>query len=134
MIDYHITELKENEIFVFGSNLSGMHRSAAANDAMKFGAQWGNPVGLQGKTYAIPTKTLFYKETLPLKEISKYVLEFIEFTKAHKDLTFLVTEVGCGLAGLTPTQVAPFFKGALECENIELPKRFLEVLLRGVDE
>ncbi len=129
MIDYHITELKDNEIFVFGSNLSGMHRSAAANDAMGFGAIWGNPKGLQGQTYAIPTKTLFYKETLPLNEIEGYVSEFIEFTKGNPHLTFLVTEVGCGLAGLTPTQVAPFFRDALDCENIELPKRFLQVLI-----
>jgi len=122
-----ITELKDNEIFVFGSNLLGYHGAGAAKTALGFGAEYGNPIGLQGKTYAIPTKSKLIR-TLPLENISKYISEFIEFANNNKHLKFLVTEIGCGLAGLTPQQIAPLFKEALNCENIKLPKRFIEIL------
>jgi hypothetical protein len=123
-----IKELKENEIFVFGSNLSGIHGKGAAKFALKFGAEYGNPVGPQGQTYAIPTKNERIK-TLPLLKIEKYVKDFIEFAISNEDKIFLVTEIGCGLAGYNPSDIAPLFSMAVYVNNIHLPKSFWEVLL-----
>ena len=120
----NITELLPHQVFVFGSNLSGIHGGGAARTAIKWGAEWGNPVGLQGQTYAIPTKSKGIARTLTIDEIRPFVDEFIQFAKDHPELEFLVTEIGCGLAGLTPEEVRPLFVNALPVENIALPKRF----------
>lgn len=120
----HITYLVEREIFVFGSNEGGRHGRGAAKAALGFGAIYGQAEGLQGKTYAIPTVDRTVTRTLAINEIKPYVDRFIIFAKEHPDLTFLVTEIGCGLAGLKPKQVAPLFKDAVEVSNIYLPERF----------
>lgn len=120
----NIVQLKENEIFVFGSNEAGKHGKGAAKLALTWGAIYGEPEGLQGKTYAIPTKDKNIRFTLNISEIIIYVDRFIEFTKNHPELTFLVTEIGCGLAGLKPEQVAPLFIEAKDIENVWLPVRF----------
>lgn len=118
-----ITELKDNEIFVFGSNLEGRHGGGAALLAYrKWGAVWGQGIGLQGQCYGIPTM-----HGGPEK-IKPYVDEFIEFARNHKDLNFLVTEIGCGIAGFSPEDIAPLFAEAIDVENIYLPKRFVEVI------
>lgn len=118
-----ITELKDNEIFVFGSNLEGRHGGGAALLAYrKWGAVWGQGVGLQGQCYGIPTM-----HGGPEK-IKPYVDEFIEFARNHKELKFLVTEIGCGIAGFSPEDIAPLFAEAIDVENIYLPKRFVEVI------
>lgn len=119
-----ILELKDKEVFVFGSNEGGFHGKGAAKQAMTWGAVWRQAEGLQGRTYGIPTKDKAIKRTLTIGEIKPYVDRFIAFAKTREDLTFLVTEVGCGLAGLKPKDVAPLFKDAIEVENIHLPKRF----------
>jgi hypothetical protein len=117
-----ISELKPNEIFVFGSNLQGAHGGGAAWLAYdKFGAIWGQGVGLQGQSYGIPTMQG------GVETIEPYVTEFIRFAKAHPELTFLVTRIGCGIAGFTPEQIAPLFYDALEVENILLPEDFVRV-------
>ena len=119
-----IEQLAENEIFVFGSNLAGMHGGGAARLArIRWGAVMGQGVGLQGRTYAIPTM-----QGGP-ETIKPYVDEFIAFAKAHPELRFLVTEIGCGIAGFTPSQIAPLFAGAADVPNILLPARFWDVLL-----
>ena len=119
-----IEQLAENEIFVFGSNLAGMHGGGAARLArLRWGAVMGQGVGLQGRTYAIPTM-----QGGP-ETIKPYVDEFIAFAKAHPELRFLVTEIGCGIAGFTPSQIAPLFAGAADVPNILLPARFWDVLL-----
>lgn len=119
-----IEQLAENEIFVFGSNLAGMHGGGAARLArIRWGAVMGQGVGLQGRTYAIPTM-----QGGP-ETIKPYVDEFIAFAKAHPGLRFLVTEIGCGIAGFTPSQIAPLFAGAADVPNILLPARFWDVLL-----
>lgn len=123
-----IKALKACEIFVFGSNESGRHGRGAARQAMKWGAVYGQAEGLMGSTYGIPTKNAAITQTLPIEKIQLYVLTFIEFAKSRPDLTFLVTEIGCGLAGLHPKQVAPLFAGAVAVSNIHLPKRFWEAL------
>lgn len=118
-----IRSLEKNEIFVFGSNLQGMHGGGAARHAHQhFGAVWGQGVGLQGQTYAIPT--MHGDE----EAIRPYVDDFIDFAKSHSELLFLVTPIGCGIAGFTAEQIAPLFRQALEVENIVLPKSFLGVL------
>ena len=120
-----ITELKDNEIFVFGSNLEGRHGGGAALLAYrKWGAVWGQGVGLQGQCYGIPTM-----HGGPEK-IKPYVDEFIEFARNHKELNFLVTEIGCGIAGFSPEDIAPLFGGAMEMENVCLPDTFVEILSR----
>lgn len=111
-----ITELAENEIFVFGSNLEGAHGGGAALLAYrKFGTIWGQGVGLQGQSYGIPTMHG------GVDAIKPYVDEFIEFAKTRPDLTFLVTRVGCGIAGFTNEEISPLFAKAHEVENIVLP-------------
>lgn len=123
-----ITELKENEIFVFGSNLAGQHGAGAARFAVeKFGAIRGQGVGLQGQSYAIPTMQG------GVETIKPYVDEFIVFAKAHKELKFFVTPIGCGIAGFKNREIAPLFAEAVSVENIYLPKSFLANLLLEVD-
>ena len=114
-----ILELKENEIFVFGSNLSGSHGGGAALLAYrKFGAVWGQGVGLQGQSYGIPTMQG------GVETIKPYVDEFIAFAKAHPEMKFLVTKIGCGIAGFTVDEIAPLFRRAIDCKNIVLPREF----------
>lgn len=125
----NITELKENEIFVFGSNESGRHGKGAAKTALGWGAKYGQARGIQGKTYGIPTKDHSVRITLPISKIQVYVDEFIEFAKERQDLTFLVTLVGCGLAGYKPNQIAYLFKDALKLENVYLPIEFITELM-----
>ena len=116
-----ITELKENEIFVFGSNLQGMHGGGAARLAYKkFGAIWGQGVGLQGQSYGIPTMHG------GVDAIKPYVDEFIEFAKSHPELTFLVTRIGCGIAGFRDEEIAPLFKECIEIDNVILPRSFVK--------
>jgi hypothetical protein len=118
-----INSLEKDEIFVFGSNLSGYHGGGAASLAMKWGAVWGQGAGLQGQTYAIPT--MF--DTA--EKIKPYVVEFMDFAKAHPELKFLVTEIGCGIAGFSPDEIAPLFRQAIDdnIENICLPESFHRV-------
>ena len=112
-----ITELQPGEIFVFGSNLGGMHAGGAARIAYNnFGAIWGQGVGLQGQSYGIPTMQGGVETVRP------YVDEFIQFAKDHPELTFLVTRIGCGIAGFTDAQIAPLFEKAHNIENIVLPE------------
>ena len=115
-----ISSLGENEIFVFGSNLAGAHGGGAARAAMnKFGAVWGQGVGLQGRSYAIPTMQG------GVETIAPYVDEFIAFARANRQLTFLVTRIGCGIAGFRDEDIAPLFRSALDEENIILPESFV---------
>lgn len=115
-----ITELKADEVFVFGSNLAGMHGGGAAYVAFqKFGAVMGCGVGLRGQSYAIPTMQG------GVETIKPYVDEFIAFAKSRPDLFFYVTRIGCGIAGFRDKEIAPLFKEAAGVENICLPKSFM---------
>ena len=120
----HINQLNKNEIFVFGSNLAGMHAGGAARLAVdRFGAIMGQGVGLQGQSYAIPTMQGGVNTILP------YVEEFIRFADCHPDMTFLVTRIGCGIAGFTAKEIAPLFAGAINIPNIHLPEDFWKELI-----
>ena len=117
-----ISELKPNEIFVFGSNLAGMHGGGAARMAHKlFGAEMGVGVGPTGQCYAIPTMQG------GVETIRPYVDEFIRYAEQHPELTFLVTRIGCGIAGFTNEEIAPLFKAAYEMENVSLPNGWREL-------
>lgn len=118
-----IDDLQENQVFVFGSNLAGMHGGGAARIArLRFGAVMGNGVGMQGRSYAIPTMQGGTETIRP------YVNDFIAYAKEHPELTFLVTPIGCGIAGFEPEDIAPLFEEASNVENIWLPESFWEVL------
>lgn len=118
-----IGTLQADEIFVFGSNLAGHHAGGAARAAhSSFGAVWGQGVGLQGQCYAIPTMQG------GVEAIKPYVDEFVAFARDHRDMTFLVTRIGCGIAGFSDAQIAPLFKDCLDDANILLPRSFVRVL------
>lgn len=122
--------LEKGQIFVFGSNESGIHGAGAAAYALEhFGAQPGKGWGLSGVSFAIPTKDWEIK-TLPLEVVKNYVERFIAFTQGyyHKDWKFMVTKIGCGLAGFTVEQIAPLFKSCRDQKNIWLPQDFHDVL------
>ena len=120
-----ISQLGNNEIFVFGSNLAGMHGGGAARAArIKFGAVMGIGVGLQGQSYAIPTMQG------GVETIKPYVDQFIKFAKANPHLKFLVTRIGCGIAGFRDIDIAPLFVDAIIVQNIYLPETFWKVFER----
>lgn len=125
----NIVALNPGEVFVFGSNRQGYHGGGAAAMAhMFFGAVWGQGVGLQGQSYAIPTMEG------GVETVEWYVDEFIAFATEHPEMRFLVTEIGCGIAGFTPREIAPLFHGAVGLENISLPRRFWDVLNENTDQ
>lgn len=118
-----IEHLEEGEIFVFGSNLSGYHGGGAARIAhLRFGAEWGVGVGLTGRSYAIPTMQGGTDTIRP------YVDEFVAFAQGHPELRFLVTRIGCGIAGFRDEEIAPLFRQALSVPNIYLPEEFYRIL------
>lgn len=117
-----ITELRPNEVFVFGSNLQGMHGGGAARIAHeKFGAEWGVGVGMTGRCYAIPTMQG------GVETIRPYVDDFIRYATEHPELTFLVTPIGCGIAGFLPEEIAPLFAAARDLTNVALPMGWREM-------
>ena len=123
VIPERIEELTANQIFVFGSNLEGHHGGGAAYLAMKkWGAVWGQGNGLQGQTYGIPTMHGGPDELKP------YVEEFLVFARVHPELDFLVTEIGCWIAGFTPEEIAPLFSDGIHMTNIYLPDRFWKII------
>lgn len=122
----HITHLDRDEIFVFGSNLAGIHAGGAARTALeRFGAIMGQGVGLQGQSYAIPTMQG------GVETIKPYVDEFIELAREWDQTTFYVTRIGCGIAGFTDEEIAPLFAEAIGLYNVRLPESFVRVIQRN---
>lgn len=120
---------KNEEIFVFGSNESGIHGAGAALVAKeKFGAKYGAGFGLIGMSFAIPTKD-WYVNTLSIDKIKFYIDRFAAYTQNSCDTEFFVTRVGCGLAGYVDSQIAPLFANcnAERCIFPEQWKEFLEI-------
>ena len=123
----YIDSLLPGQIFVFGSNALGYHTGGASGTARKrFGAVWGQAEGLQGQCYAIPVD--YGKNIRKDGEVRAAVGRFIAFAKEHPDLFFLVTRVGCGIAGYHDEEMAQFFIDALEMKNVSLPKSFVDAL------
>jgi hypothetical protein len=119
------------DIFVFGSNKPhGRHGKGAALFAVQnHGAIYGQDEGLQGFSYAIPTKRggrTGPLTTLPLWEIEWHVVRFLLFAESHPNLLFKVTPIGTGLAGYTHDQIAPLFRGA--SDNCILPPEWRCIL------
>lgn len=118
-----VTSLKENEIFVFGSNIYGIHSGGASTCAFQsFGAINGQAEGLQGQSYAIPT------DGVSLKELYAAVCRFCQFATDHPELTFFVTRIGCGTAGWSVYNIAPMFANCAKLDNVKLPKEFWDYL------
>lgn len=121
-----VDHLDEDEVFVFGSNLQGMHMGGAARTAVKkFGAIMGLGVGMQGQSYAIPTM-----HGGP-KEIKPYIDQFTELAREWDQTTFLVTRIGCGIAGMTDEEIAPLFDKAFDLYNVRLPESFARIIVRN---
>lgn len=119
------TQPAEDEVFVFGSNLAGAHDAGTAKVAMRYGARYGHGIGIQGRTYAIPTKDVDLK-TLPIDTIRPYIDRFRRMTLDYPKVKFFVTRVGCGLAGYKDSQMAPLFEGC--GSNCSFPKEWEEYL------
>ena len=118
-----INALNDGEVFVFGSNKEGRHGGGAARVALNnFGAKWGEGVGMTGRCYAIPTMDG------SIDIIRCHVDDFTEYARAHPELTFLVTPIGCGIAGWSADEIAPLFREASRLVNVTLPKSFWKVL------
>lgn len=126
---YNVSSLKENEVFVFGSNTAGIHDGGASECALEmFGAIMGQAYGPQGRSYAIPT------DGPDLQEIAVSILGFISYAKNHPDKTFLVTAIGCGTAGYSVREIAPLFLDAVQITNICLPVEFWKYLKENSQE
>lgn len=119
----NITKLEPGQVFVFGSNERGRHGKGAAKTALKWGARMGEGHGHSGWTYALPTVRV-PGDPLPISKVALNVDRFIAYAKNNPDLTFLVTEVGCGLAGFAVKEIAPLFADAAHYPNVWLPARF----------
>lgn len=123
----NITELGPDDIFVFGSNLQGMHMGGAARVAYeKFGAIWGQGVGIQGQSYAIPTMQG------GVETIKPYVDDFIKLAREWDQNTFYVTRIGCGIAGFSDEEIAPLFAEAYGLYNVRLPKSFADIIEKSL--
>lgn len=130
-----IDRLRPNQIFVFGSNLLGIHGAGAALDArLKFNAILHEGVGRTGDCYAIPTKrTHRTNGALPIRQIKPYVDIFCDYASDNPHLLFLVTEVGCKLAGHKPSTIAPLFARCRTIHNVRLPQSFIDELTKPSD-
>lgn len=116
-----ITELNTNEIFVFGSNIRGVHGGGAARVAnKKFGAEWGVGEGLTGQCYALPTMEG------GVDYIAGKVQNFLSCAKSHPEFKFYMTKIACGIAGFKVEEIGPLFADAISMENVILPKEFVE--------
>ncbi len=119
----NIQTLGEDEVFVFGSNLAGIHAGGAASVALKrFGAVMGQGVGIQGQSYAIPTMQG------GVETIKPYVDDFIALAREWDQTTFYVTRIGCGIAGFRDEEIAPLFADAIDLYNVRLPESFVKVI------
>jgi len=124
----NIRALELNEIFVFGSNLAGRHGAGAAKLAMqKFGARYGVGIGLEGQSYALPTKD-FEVNTMSLYDIGKEVERFLDFADNNRQYKFYVTKIGTGLAGYSVEQIAKLFTIWCIPDNVILPKEFWDIV------
>lgn len=119
-----IKQLEPNDVFVFGSNLAGRHGAGAAKWAVdNAGAIYGQGIGLQGQSYGIPTKD-FNIKPMPLSRILRFVNEFLEFARKHPEKRFLITRIGCGLAGYKDSEIGPMWKNVPR--NCVMPKEWTQ--------
>lgn len=117
----------DNEVFVFGSNMSGIHGAGAAKEAFRnYGAAWGIGYGMEGHSFAIPTKDRDI-QTLPIEDIKVLVNRFKKFAEKNQHIKFYVSRIGCGLAGYKDADMAPLFIGSpSNCSFAEEWEKYLE--------
>lgn len=128
-----ILSLDYNEVYVYSSNLSGIHGAGAANTAFNlFGAVWGQGIGHFGQSYGIPTKDKDVITRLSLPVIEKHVRDFIRYAKSNPDLIFYVINIGCNYAKYKPSDIAPMFIEARTMKNIYLTKEFWDNMTPGL--
>ena len=126
--DLKVEDISWNKVFVFGSNEAGIHGAGAAKFAIdELDAKTGLGFGSTAFTFAIPTKDWGLK-VLSLDVIMFYIGRFIQYAKRHPERDFYVTQIGCGLAGYTPEDIAPLFKETVDLENVYLPESFWKIL------
>ena len=122
-----ITELKPNEVFVYGSNQFARHGGGGARIANeRFGAVYENgPMGLVGQSYGIIT-TSFNDQKITKEVIYFQVIMLYNFAKLRPELTFYVTKIGTGIAGFSIDEMAELFRSLqiFKPNNIVLPKEF----------
>ncbi len=123
-----ITHLLPNQVFGFGSNEGGRHSKGAALTARRWGACQAVPAGRSGQTYAIPTKPVDVRTRLSIADITRYVVDFIKHAQENSQDEFLMTAIGCGLAGYSATQIAPLFRQCVPLSNVRLPASFWRAL------
>ncbi|MGG6270526.1 A1S_2505 family phage non-structural protein [Leptolyngbya sp. AN03gr2] len=124
-----IESLQPHQVFVFGSNRQGRHGAGAAKQAMQFGAEYSNPQGIQGQTYAIVTKDLnLGARSVSLSEIEAQIGQLLNYARSHPNQEFLVTRIGCGLGGYHDHEIAALWSEKLIPENVRLPQSFIEVI------
>ena len=122
----NISKLKQNEVFVFGSNKAGNHVGGAARVAVeKFGAIMGHGEGLQGQSYAIPTLDE-QMDKVSTEELTRSVRRFADYTRYNTDKVFYVTKIGCGIAGFSVEEIVEVFKSVSFGDNVVLPQEFGE--------
>ncbi|MDE6118156.1 MAG: hypothetical protein K2J65_04245 [Duncaniella sp.] len=122
----NITSLGPDEVFVFGSNLRGLHGGGAAKVAFqRFGAVMGQGEGMQGQSYAIPTMQG------GVETIRPYVDRFIDLAYEWDQTTFYVTRIGCGIAGFKDEEIAPLFDRAFDLYNVRLPESFARIIVEN---
>ena len=130
----NIEQLQENEVFVFGSNENGNHAGGAARVAVeKFGAVMGQAEGMQGQSYAIPTLDKEMKQVSE-EALREYIERFRKYADEHKELTFYMTKIGCGIAGFDVEYMAKVMKSFDFSFNVVMPKEFYKIITyKGFD-
>ena len=119
---------KNDIVFVFGSNLAGIHGAGAAKEAFDhWDAEWGIGVGLTGHAYAIPTKNK-HINSLSLKLITPHIKDFVIYSRINDDKLFWLTRIGCGLAGYEDYTIAPLFRGI--ANNVNIPEQWHKYLIK----
>lgn len=113
-----INNLKNNQVFVFGSNTNGYHNGGAAKQAMEWGAIYGIGVGRMGQTYAIPTLDTDFSK-LPLWIVRNHLEQLARYAEAFSNTEFLLTKIGQGIANFTPEE--------MECIMPEFPSNVIRV-------
>lgn len=116
----YLTRLKKNEVIIVGTNANGLHFGGAARQAFdNFGLEWGVSEGLSGKAYAFPTLDMDMKP-VSNTELKASRLKLYRCANEHPELTFYLTKVGCGIAGMDEVRVKKLFKNAPE--NVMRPE------------
>lgn len=118
----NITKLEDNQVFVFGSNMNGNHAGGAARTAVKnFGAIEGQAIGIQGQSYAIPTLDADM-DKISLDDLLIHINNFKSFANANPEKEFIVTKIGCGIAGFDEDEIKPLVHCLIGLPNVLLPE------------